>query len=371
MDRWINRRGNIRPVIAGLVSYVLLSSLVTHVYADANKDRDKRLAEKFAPILVLTENPTPTGRDYAVINPEPIEIVGANHISNVWLTAYDLSGAPELSVPFSDASDWNPPIPHALMRSTFPKVDFSQNKFAFITADRVISYTGLLPGSAIPATYPLHLQYFDYPGNDADSWYAAYFPKEGDDDSHAGWRFPNTAYFHVFERNSSDNYGSVVIKYYFFYPFNDWENNHEGDWPRVNVMVTSLDPDEAEIHGVDYTFHSKGITYYDITDNPSVTNNVRESIAPVGGRYPVVYVSAGGHGHFPTPGHYENAGQGLPGTHRLDVDEDLTPYGVVLHPEIVDSNRNKDIAQSYRLVWLPEPVETLDNMGLDPEMSWL
>ena len=78
-------------------------------------------------------------------------------------------------------------------------------------------------------------------------------------------------------------------------------------------MVTSLDPDEARLYGVDYKFHGKGITYYNITDNLSATNNVRESIAPVGGQYPVVYVSAGGHGSFPTPGHYgDGAKAGTP-----------------------------------------------------------
>ena len=360
MDIWINVRSNVRIPIADLVTCVLLYSLVNHMSTYANEDRDRRLAEKFAPILILTENPTPRG-DYAVINPEPVEIVGANHISNLWLTAYDFSSTPELSAPF--LGDWNPPLPHALMRSAFPKVDFSQNKFAFITADKVISYTGLLPGRAIPATHFLRFRYFDYPGDGRESWEDAYFPKEGANDAYAGKRFPNTVYFRVFERDSSDNYGSVLIKYYCFYPFNDWENNHEGDWTRINVVVTSLDPDEAEIHGVDYKFHGKGISYFNITNHPS-KHNIRQTIAPVGGQYPVVYVSAGGHGHFPTPGHYEDAG-------RVGVDEDLTPYGVVLHPEIVASDKNKKIAQSYNLVWLPEPVKSLDNMGLDPEMSWL
>ncbi|MCE2448353.1 MAG: hypothetical protein J4F35_08215 [Candidatus Latescibacteria bacterium] len=90
MAIWTNVKSNIRPAIAGLVACILLLAMVNHANADANEDRDRRLAEKFAPILVLTENPTPVGRDYAVINPEPVEIVGANHISNVWLTAYDL-----------------------------------------------------------------------------------------------------------------------------------------------------------------------------------------------------------------------------------------------------------------------------------------
>lgn len=363
MDIKANTKYSIRLIIVFLVltASILLHLSVNDVLADQVSD-DRRLAEKFAPILVLTENPTPAGRSYAVIHPEPVEIVGADSVSNLWFTVEDLLGSRISSHLLSD--DWHP-NPRSDIEANCPNINFSKNLFAFAHSYPACrtSWAGVTPsGDGLTGFVRPH--HFDYPGNGAASWYAAYFPREGEDDTYAGWKFPNTVYFHVFNRDSSDNYGSVVIKYYCFYPFNDWENNHEGDWTKINVMVTSRDPDEAEIHGVDYTFHGKGITYYNITNHPS-KHSIRQTIAPVGGRYPVVYVSAGGHGHFPTPGHYEDGG-------RVFVDEDLTPYGVVLHPEIVDSNRNKDIAQSYDLVLLPEPVPSNDdNMGLDPEMSWL
>ncbi len=336
-----------------LLVSTLLHSFVDYVYA-VNQENDEKLARKFAPILVLTENPTDQGRRYKVINPEPVKIMGANSVSNVQVVLY--KGKPPKITKYYSGPIISSPFP---IQERFPKVNFKLNKFAFLTGYNFLIYHDL----------NISLRtYFNYPGTDADSWYDAYFSEKGD---HAGWRFPNTSYAHIFERDSSDIYGPVVIKYYFFYPFNHWENNHEGDWPSINVIVTDRDPDVAKLYGIDYTFHGKGITYYNVTDNPSATNNIRESIAPVGGQYPVIYVSAGGHGSFPTPGHYENGGQGPPGTSRLDVDEDLTPYGVVLHPEIVDSDENKDIGQSYNIVLLPDPENILDNMGLAPEMSWL
>jgi len=36
-----------------------------------------------------------------------------------------------------------------------------------------------------------------------------------------------------------------VIQYWFFYPFNDGANNHEGDWEHINVIVTIKDREDS------------------------------------------------------------------------------------------------------------------------------
>ena len=74
MNIRLNSKIDISYTIAGLVLSVLIHSFVNCAYADMTSD-DEDLAEKFAPILVLTKNPT---KDYIVLNPEPVEIVGAN-----------------------------------------------------------------------------------------------------------------------------------------------------------------------------------------------------------------------------------------------------------------------------------------------------
>ena len=56
---------------------------------------DERLAEMFSPILILTEE---TNNRYdetvpiRVIKPEPVEIVGADSVKNIWISGKDLIG---------------------------------------------------------------------------------------------------------------------------------------------------------------------------------------------------------------------------------------------------------------------------------------
>ncbi len=353
MDVGINKNHHISPADAGLVLLVFfLLSFVNHAYADGT--RDKLLAKKFAPIMVLTEHPTISGR--IVLNPEPVEIMGADSLSNVTVVSLNTSGSSFLRASY--LADWNPPL-------NFPRVDAARNQFAFLTTQRRF-YDGIRPGETSQSinmwVKPL---FFDYPGDDRASWNPAYLGTGGND-AKAGWRFKNSVYARVFERpDSSDGKGSVFITYFTFYPFNDWKNNHEGDWQKINVMVTSRDPDAAEIFGIDYLFHGQSITYYDITDSLS-SINIEERVSPVGGDHPVIYVSAGGHGGYPTPGNYPDAGKIV---FKKGFADDLTPNGLVLHPEIVDSDTA--IAQSYDLVMLPQPDTTLTNMGLPDSMSWL
>ena len=145
-----------------------------------------------------------------------------------------------------------------------------------------------------------------------------------------------------------DEEGQVVIQYNYFYPFNDFQNNHEGDWQHVNVIVNSFDPEMAELVGIDYKFHGNGLTYTSIGErifDPQI------HFAPAeGGTHPVVYVGAGSHGGYPTGGSYPDPGK--PGL-SLVGDEDMTKSGVLLSTNIEDTNRED--AQSYDLIFLPHP----------------
>ncbi len=95
--------------------------------------------------------------------------------------------------------------------------------------------------------------------------------------------------------------------------------------------------------------------------------NFRNYISIVGNANPVIYVGAGSHANLPRPGIYTRAGGA----------ENLTPHGIVLHPTI--SRPIPNIAESYKLVMLPDPFPNVnnsgqalvENMGLEPEMSWL
>jgi len=182
------------------------------------------LAKLFSPILILTKNPTQ--RDRKVIFPEPVEIMGANSVSNLWFSLHTITGQflERFQYP---ASGWSSDL-RSDYQSQFSDINFSENKFASLP--EVLSYTGRPPGDYATGAYRV-TAHFEYPGNGdrddesegKDSWYDYYFSathaKRGDHPD-----FPHTAYVHILEEG-----GQIVIQYYYFYPFNDFQNDHEGD----------------------------------------------------------------------------------------------------------------------------------------------
>ncbi len=278
--------------------------------------------------------------------------MGAHSVSNLWFYCVYIAG--DVFNHQYPASGWNPDL-LSVYQSRYSDINFFQNKFASLPEK--LNYTGTSPKSdsdSFLGTYYV-TTYFDYPGNGKTSWNNAY----NGSGSQAGANFVNTAYVHIFESGSK-----VVIQYYYFYPFNDFKNNHEGDWQHINVIVTSRNPNDAELAGVDYKFHGRGIVYSSIGER---IFNPRTHFAPAeGGTHPVVYVGAGSHGGYPTGGNYPDPG----GTrYGIGIDEDMTTDGIVLSTSVSDT-RSK-VAQSYDLVLLPEPNKKQANMGLSPAMSWL
>lgn len=326
----------------------------------------KELAEKFSPILILTEHPSRENRK--VIFPEPVEIMGATSVDSLWFQF--TTDNSKLGLAFRALSLSNRDDLINAYQSQYPDINFSQNKFASLPEKLVLDPPIII--ESLGTSYDEVKAHFNYPGiredNDEGShnnWYHYYesdtHPKRGNNPE-----FPNTAYVHAFERAD----GNVVIRYYYFYPFNDWQNNHEGDWPYINVIVNSFDPNMARLLGVDYKFHGKGLTY-SITEE-RVFNPQTHFVAPAeGGTHPVVYVGAGSHGGYPTGSNYPD-----PGGRLVDVgpieggwDEDMTTDGIVLSTNVEDTNR--DVAQSYALILLPTPDPGQPNKGLSSEMSWL
>ena len=306
------------------------------------------LAEKFSPILILTEHPT--RKDRIVLFPEPVEIMGAESIDNLNFIVASLAPRILLNSFYSNIT----PSWRNHLNSIHGGINLTKNKFAFLPG--FLKYTGM-PPAAISGIYVL-ITHFEYPGNDKESWnntYTGSGPKRGDHPN-----FPHTAYVHAFERLD----GNVVIRYYYFYPFNDFQNNHEGDWQYINVIVNSFDPDMAKLIGTDYKFHGKGLTYTSIGER---IFNPQTHFAPAEGRtHPVVYVGAGSHGGYPTGGHYSDPGR--PGN-PIAGDEDMTTDGVVLSTNVEDTK--SEVAQSYDLILLPNPDPNQPNKGLSPQMSWL
>lgn len=77
--------------------------------------------------------------------------------------------------------------------------------------------------------------YFDFPGADEKTWRRAY----KDLDPRA-----STIFVHPFihdDESGSERPFALVLQFWFFYPFNDSANNHEGDWEHLNVAITTCE----------------------------------------------------------------------------------------------------------------------------------
>jgi hypothetical protein len=83
----------------------------------------------------------------------------------------------------------------------------------------------------------------------------------------------------------------LALQYWIFYPFNDWNNNHEGDWEMVQLVFAAASPGEAlgkqplEI----------GYSQHEGAENAAWEDDKLER---VDGTHPVVYPAAGSHANF-------------------------------------------------------------------------
>jgi hypothetical protein len=84
--------------------------------------------------------------------------------------------------------------------------------------------------------------YFDFPGQDEKSWRKKYETEVAKQQIGQKQDFVKT-YVHMFISEEGAKSKGVsgyefTIQYWFFYPFNDGSNNHEGDWEHINVIIS-------------------------------------------------------------------------------------------------------------------------------------
>jgi hypothetical protein len=83
----------------------------------------------------------------------------------------------------------------------------------------------------------------------------------------------------------------LALQYWFYYPFNDWNNLHEGDWEMIQLVFPASTPEEAletEPLEVGYSQHEGG----------ERAEWGDEKLDVVDGTHPVVYPAAGSHANF-------------------------------------------------------------------------
>jgi hypothetical protein len=137
---------------------------------------------------------------------------------------------------------------------------------------------------------------------------------------------PNVAYARIARQEGYD--GLLVLQYWFFYYFNDWNNKHEGDWEMIQLVFeaeTAAEALETLPDRIAYSQHSGGeLASWDDT-----------KLEKEGFR-PVVYVAAGSQANFYSAHIYlgraeQGAGFGCddasPPSRRLSVEARLVPPG--------------------------------------------
>ena len=124
-----------------------------------------------------------------------------------------------------------------------------------------------------------YYMYFDFPGEDPASWNREF---EGSVHGAIARKYVGyaKAFVHPFVHDVPGGSGEaaqheLVLQYWFFYPYNDAGNTHEGDWEHINVVVTPrkqgrtplttammeglvrelVQADEFVIRRVEYYFH--------------------------------------------------------------------------------------------------------------------
>ncbi len=99
-----------------------------------------------------------------------------------------------------------------------------------------------------------------------------------------------TVYFRVFKDYAQKN--PIAIQYWFFYFYNDWSNDHPGDWETVTVFLNNA----AQATEAAYSTHFEA-------NRRTWSNLILSNIT-----HPNVYISNGGHGSYPFSGNTSYTG---------------------------------------------------------------
>ena len=132
---------------------------------------------------------------------------------------------------------------------------------------------------------PFEVLWIDMPGTDPKSW-KEHWRNDFSRKLRSDYRDLMQTYVHPFleDVRGPDGYEGVqlVLQYWFFYPYNDGGNNHEGDWEHIHVIVSprhlveqaaiseadmqrlldgewldAMDENQLVMKRVEYYFHSK------------------------------------------------------------------------------------------------------------------
>jgi len=210
---------------------------------DARAARLRTLAAKFSPVLHRNNYSVP--RDFAAMlrlkyHPEEHKVTFDNS-PTLYVDTWDLS-KPESQLVQADFVDLalaaaSPAATNDTAHHQ-PFADCHDKRLKSLLEEFDPERRQLSP--IHPERHLEKVLYFDFPGQNEASWRKIYRLLEQEEKLEQG-RLDSKIYAHFFIQEESNNAYEFVIQYWFFYPFNDGGNNHEGDWEHINVRITSLE----------------------------------------------------------------------------------------------------------------------------------
>lgn len=266
-----------RPVVLALLA-ALAGALLTTSPAHADTDDERALAEKFAPLvrLVPQDQGCGPGEPYRPVAVDP------------------LFENPEVALrgPWTDDN----------LVAVGPSDDD--------IAEPLYGYSLDFPGNPLS------------PGCDYEEWFERIWGNE-----------PTTVYAHVATEEAVP--GRLALQYWFYYPFNDFNNKHESDWENIQLefdVGTAAEALESEPTTVLYSQHEAG--EQSAWDDPK--------LSVVDGTHPEVFASAGSHAN-----HYEtglfllrSTSQGLGCDSTLDAAPGMEPVVVTIPSDPAEAARD-------------------------------
>jgi hypothetical protein len=172
--------------------------------------------------------------------------------------------------------------------------------------------------------------------------------------------YPPTQYAHVYWWNRDQ--GLLAVQYWFYYPFNEWVNNHEGDWEHIQVILkgppsltASADATGFRPVSYQYFFHSFQTEPVDVVRFGGADPREDHPLVYVGGTGAILGYGGGfSGGSYPLPARYPGAAFDAP----------------VLNPADDTSTPARFIAAAdFKIIVLPEPARL--DAARAPELSWL
>ncbi len=186
------------------------------------------LSVRFAPFLVQNSEAIPMDHKTVWGGPYPLYV-------DTWNTAMGLDLIRQETVHWMEVAadpchDANPTSDDCRLLELLQKYDPDDPLYAD-------AHTG----AHDPQYKPFEVLWIDMPGHDPESW-KEHWRNKFSRRLRSEYRDLMKTYVHPFLEDVSGPEGrrgvQLVLQYWFFYPYNDGGNNHEGDWEHIHVIVS-------------------------------------------------------------------------------------------------------------------------------------